>query len=76
MTQTGVTTTLTDIEAAFTGADYDCVPELVRAGMDVLEPLTGGQPRVAVGGKVVIGTVKGDIHSATDQLASGSEVRT
>jgi 5-methyltetrahydrofolate--homocysteine methyltransferase len=37
--------------------------EAWQAGMDVLEPLMAGQPRAAAKGRVVIGTVKGDIHS-------------
>jgi corrinoid protein of di/trimethylamine methyltransferase len=97
------------IIAAFTEADYDQVPDLVKrgldeglaaqellddglvagirevgemfrrgevylpemmlgaeawqAGMDVLEPLLMAQPKSEAKGKVVIGTVKGDIHS-------------
>ena len=45
------------------------LPEMMLAadawqtGMDVLEPLMAGEPRVAARGTVVIGTVKGDIHS-------------
>ena len=107
---------LTDILAAFTGADYDSVPALVRqgvdagvepqrlmddglvagirevgemfrrgdaflpemmlaaeawqAGMDVLEPLLAGRPQAAATGKVVIGTVKGDIHSLGKNIVS------
>ena len=34
-----------------------------QAGMDVLEPLMAGEPAAAARGTVVIGTVKGDIHS-------------
>jgi corrinoid protein of di/trimethylamine methyltransferase len=37
--------------------------EAWQSGMDVLEPLLAGGPRAAARGKVVIGTVKGDIHS-------------
>jgi corrinoid protein of di/trimethylamine methyltransferase len=45
------------------------LPEMMRAaeawqaGMDVLEPLMEGQPQAKAKGRVVIGTVKGDIHS-------------
>ena len=34
-----------------------------QAGMDVLEPLMEGQAQADPKGKIVIGTVKGDIHS-------------
>jgi 5-methyltetrahydrofolate--homocysteine methyltransferase len=100
---------LGDIVAAFTSADFDQIPLLVRKGIDsglephlllndglvtgirqvgeqfrrgevylpemmlaaeawqdgmnLLEPLLAGQPTQQVKGKVVIGTVKGDIHS-------------
>jgi corrinoid protein of di/trimethylamine methyltransferase len=37
--------------------------EAWQAGMDVLEPLMAGEPKAEAKGKVVIGTVKGDIHS-------------
>jgi corrinoid protein of di/trimethylamine methyltransferase len=37
--------------------------EAWQAGMDVLEPLLKGQSQAEAKGKVVIGTVKGDIHS-------------
>jgi len=37
--------------------------EAWQAGMDVVEPLMAGGPKAAVKGAVVIGTVKGDIHS-------------
>jgi corrinoid protein of di/trimethylamine methyltransferase len=37
--------------------------EAWQAGMDVLEPLMEGQPQAKAKGRVVIGTVKGDIHS-------------
>ena len=37
--------------------------EAWQAGMDVLEPLLAGEPKAEATGKVVIGTVKGDIHS-------------
>jgi len=37
--------------------------EAWQAGMDVLEPLLEGQPQAEAKGRVVIGTVKGDIHS-------------
>ena len=37
--------------------------EAWQAGMDVLEPLLLTQPQAEAKGKVVIGTVKGDIHS-------------
>jgi corrinoid protein of di/trimethylamine methyltransferase len=45
------------------------LPEMMLAaeawqdGMNLLEPLLAGQPTQQVKGKVVIGTVKGDIHS-------------
>ena len=45
------------------------LPEMMLAaeawqdGMDLLEPLLAGQPAQQAKGKVVIGTVKGDIHS-------------
>jgi 5-methyltetrahydrofolate--homocysteine methyltransferase len=97
------------IVAAFVSGDYDCVPDLVREGLDagfepqallddglvagirevgemfrrgeaflpemmlaaesweegaaLLEPLLAAQSRAAAKGKVVIGTVKGDIHA-------------
>lgn len=97
------------IISAFTSADFDLIPELIRkgldarleptlllndglvpgirevgeqfrrgeiylpemmlaaeawqGGMDLLEPLLAGQPLQKSKGKVVIGTVKGDIHS-------------
>ena len=100
---------LGNIIAAFTSADFDQIPELVRKGLDaqlqpslllndglvagirevgeqfrrgevylpemmlaaeawqqgmnLLEPLMAGQPAQQAKGKVVIGTVKGDIHS-------------
>lgn len=37
--------------------------EAWQAGMDMLEPLLAAEPRSAAAGRVVIGTVKGDIHS-------------
>ena len=37
--------------------------EAWQGGMDLLEPLLAGQPAQQAKGKVVIGTVKGDIHS-------------
>jgi methylmalonyl-CoA mutase cobalamin-binding domain/chain len=37
--------------------------EAWQAGMDVIEPLLEGQDQSGAAGKVVIGTVKGDIHS-------------
>jgi len=37
--------------------------EAWQGGMDLLEPLFAGQPAQKSKGKVVIGTVKGDIHS-------------
>jgi 5-methyltetrahydrofolate--homocysteine methyltransferase len=37
--------------------------EAWQAGMDLLAPLMEGQPQAEVKGRVVIGTVKGDIHS-------------
>ncbi len=100
---------LANVVAAFVGAEFDQVPELVQrgltaglepqvllddglvagirevgeqfrrgqvylpemmlaaeawqAGIDLLEPLMAGRPVQQVKGKVVIGTVKGDIHS-------------
>jgi corrinoid protein of di/trimethylamine methyltransferase len=37
--------------------------EAWQSGMDILEPLMEGQSRAEAKGRVVIGTVKGDIHS-------------
>ena len=100
---------LRDIVSAFTSADFDQIPSLVRNGLDaglepqallndglvpgirevgeqfrrgevylpemmlaaeawqegmtLLEPLMAGQPEQQAKGKVIIGTVKGDIHS-------------
>ncbi len=54
--------------------------EAWQAGMDLVEPLLEGATRADARGKVVIGTVKGDIHSlgknivATMLKASGFEV--
>jgi corrinoid protein of di/trimethylamine methyltransferase len=108
--------TIAAIIAAFTEADFDRVPELVRsgleqglaartllddglvagirevgemfrrgevylpemmlaaeawqAGMDVLEPLMVGQPGSESKGRVVLGTVKGDIHSLGKNIVS------
>jgi corrinoid protein of di/trimethylamine methyltransferase len=108
--------TIAQIVTAFTDADFDRVPDLVRkgldeglsaqallddalvrgirevgemfrrgdvylpemmlsaeawqAGMDVLEPLLSAQPRAEPKGKVVIGTVKGDIHSLGKNIVS------
>jgi corrinoid protein of di/trimethylamine methyltransferase len=44
--------------------------EAWQTGMDVLEPLLAGQPQVAAKGRVVIGTVKGDIHSLGKNIVS------
>jgi corrinoid protein of di/trimethylamine methyltransferase len=44
--------------------------EAWQSGMDVLEPLMAGQPRSAARGRVVIGTVKGDIHSLGKNIVS------
>ena len=44
--------------------------EAWQAGMDVLEPLLAGQPQVEAKGRVVIGTVKGDIHSLGKNIVS------
>ena len=44
--------------------------EAWQAGMDVLEPLLAGQPRMEPKGRVVIGTVKGDIHSLGKNIVS------
>ena len=44
--------------------------EAWQAGMDVLEPLLAGEPQVAAKGRVVIGTVKGDIHSLGKNIVS------
>lgn len=52
------------------------LPELMLAaeawqsGMDVLEPLLAGGPQAEATGKVVIGTVKGDIHSLGKNIVS------
>jgi corrinoid protein of di/trimethylamine methyltransferase len=109
MTDGSAGPTIAAIIVAFTGSDFDRVPELVRggldqglearsllddglvpgirevgelfrrgevflpemmlaaeawqAGMDVLEPHLAGDARSEPRGRVVIGTVKGDIHS-------------
>lgn len=44
--------------------------EAWQAGMDVLEPLLEGQASSKAAGKVVIGTVKGDIHSLGKNIVS------
>ena len=44
--------------------------EAWQAGMDVLEPLLDGQAQADAKGKVVIGTVKGDIHSLGKNIVS------
>ena len=44
--------------------------EAWQAGMDVLDPLLAGQPQVEAKGHVVIGTVKGDIHSLGKNIVS------
>jgi 5-methyltetrahydrofolate--homocysteine methyltransferase len=44
--------------------------EAWQAGMDVLEPLLMAQPQAEPKGKVVIGTVKGDIHSLGKNIVS------
>ena len=44
--------------------------EAWQAGMDVLEPLLEGQPQAEAKGRVVIGTVKGDIHSLGKNIVS------
>jgi len=44
--------------------------EAWRAGMDVLEPLLRAEPQAKPKGKVVIGTVKGDIHSLGKNIVS------
>ena len=44
--------------------------EAWQAGMDVLDPLLAGQPQVEAKGRVVIGTVKGDIHSLGKNIVS------
>ena len=107
---------LSEIVAAFTSADFDQIPELVRKGlgarlephvllndglvagirevgeqfrrgevylpemmlaaeawqegMNLLEPLMAGQPAQQAKGKIVIGTVKGDIHSLGKNIVS------
>jgi 5-methyltetrahydrofolate--homocysteine methyltransferase len=44
--------------------------EAWQAGMDVLEPLLRAEPQAEPKGKVVIGTVKGDIHSLGKNIVS------
>ena len=44
--------------------------EAWQAGMDVLEPLLAGRPGSESRGRVVIGTVKGDIHSLGKNIVS------
>jgi corrinoid protein of di/trimethylamine methyltransferase len=44
--------------------------EAWQSGMDVLEPLMAGQPQSKARGRVVIGTVKGDIHSLGKNIVS------
>jgi corrinoid protein of di/trimethylamine methyltransferase len=44
--------------------------EAWQAGMDVLEPLMVGQPGSESRGRVVIGTVKGDVHSLGKNIVS------
>jgi 5-methyltetrahydrofolate--homocysteine methyltransferase len=44
--------------------------EAWQAGMDVLEPLLKGQSQAEAKGRVVIGTVKGDIHALGKKIVS------
>jgi 5-methyltetrahydrofolate--homocysteine methyltransferase len=44
--------------------------EAWQSGMDVLEPLVAGEARSEPKGRVVIGTVKGDIHSLGKNIVS------
>jgi len=44
--------------------------EAWQAGMDILEPLMQGQAQAVAKGRVVIGTVKGDIHALGKKIVS------
>jgi corrinoid protein of di/trimethylamine methyltransferase len=44
--------------------------ETMKAAMAVLEPVLGGRETPAMGGKVVIGTIEGDIHDIGKNLVA------